>query len=167
VQETVVKAPGSVRRLSASVVVNDAAGPVDVQKVRDVVAAAIGYNPNREDQINVSSMAFDDSYQKKLAEEMAQADARAMEKERLYAYALAGGVLLAVLLTLVVLLIRRRRSAQRMTEEEVAMDEFIPVTAAELEQEQKAKDNKQKQIRDMANEHPEEIAEILKVWLKE
>lgn len=168
-QETVVKAPGSVKRLSAAIVVNDAAGPVDVQKVRDVVAAAIGYDQNRGDQINVSSMAFDDSYQKKVEAEMAQADASAKDKDRLYTYALAGGALLAVIMTLIALLLRRRRSAQRVVdgEEVVDEDELIPVKAMELDREQKARDDKQKQIRDMAKEKPEDVAEILKVWVKE
>jgi len=149
-------------------VVNDAAGPVDVQKVRDVVAAAIGYDQNRGDQINVSSMAFDDSYQKKVEAEMAQADGMAKEKDRLYTYALAGGALLAVILTLIALLLRRRRSAQRVVdEEEVDEDELVPVKAMELDREQKARDDKQKQIRDMAKEKPEDVAEIMKVWIKE
>lgn len=169
-QETVVKAPGSVKRLSAAVVVNDAAGPVDVQKVRDVVAAAIGYDQNRGDQINVSGMAFDDSYQKKVEAEMAQSEVKASEKERFYTYALAGGAMLTMILVLITLLLRRRRSAQRVVEneEEVEeLEELVPVKAMELEQEQKARDEKQKQIRDLAKEKPEEVAEILKVWIKE
>lgn len=165
-QETVVSAPGSVRRLSAAVVVNEAAGPVDVQKVREVVAAAIGYDPGRGDQINVSSMAFDNSLQAKVEAEMAQAEAKAREKERIYTYALAGGGLLALVLVLAALLIRRRRSAKRVVEEE-GEEELIPVRAVELEQEQKPKDDKQQKIRDLAREKPEDVAEILKVWIKE
>lgn len=165
-QETVVKAPGSVRRLSASVVLNDAAAPMDVQKVRDVVAAAIGYDQNRGDQINVSSMAFDDSYQKKVDAEMAQEAANAAGKDRLYTYALAGGALLAVILTLVVLFLRRRRSAQRVIAEEVE-EEIVPITAMKVDQEQKVSDDKQTRIRDMAEEKPADVAEILKVWLKD
>lgn len=166
IQETAVNAPGSVRRLSASVVVNEANVPVDVQKIRTVVGAAIGYDQNRGDQINVTSMVFDDSYQKKIEAEMAQADteAKAKEKERLYTYALAIGASLAVLATL---LLWRRRSAQRAIDEnEAVVEEFVPVKAMELDQEQESKDDKQKQIRDLSKERPDKIAEILKVWIR-
>lgn len=165
-QQTVVSAPGSVRRLSASVVLNDADTPVDVQKISNAVAAAIGYDQNRGDQINVTSMAFDDSYQKKVEDEMNKADAAAKGKERLYTYALAGGLLLAVL---AFLLLWRRRTAQRFIDEaeEDVVEEFVPVKAMELEQEQKPKDDKQQQLRDLSKDKPDEIAEILKVWLRE
>lgn len=165
IQENAVNAPGSVQRLSASVVVNEAETPVDVQKIRDVVGAAIGYDPGRGDQINVTSMAFDNSYQKKIEDEMAQADAAAKGKERLYTYALAGGVLLLVLLA--ALLLWRRRSAQRIIDEnEAVVEEFVPVKAMELDQEQESKSDKQKQIRDLSKERPDEIAEIIKVWIR-
>jgi flagellar M-ring protein FliF len=164
-QETVVNAPGSVRRLSASVVLNDADVPVDAQKISTAVGAAIGYNQNRGDQINVTSMAFDDSYQKKVEAEMAQSDAAAKGKERLYTYALAGGALLVVLAALLLL---RRRSAQRVIDEDVEIVEnIIPVKAMELEQEQKAKDDKQQLIRDLSKKKPDQIAEILKLWIRD
>jgi len=163
-QETVENAPGSVRRLSASVVVNEADVPVDVQKIRDVVGSAIGYDQNRGDQINVTSMAFDDSYQKKIEAEMAQYDAaaKAKEKERLYIYGLSG---LAVLVVLAAIILWRRRSAQRDEDEEL-VEELIPVKAIELDQEEKAKDDKKEQIRALSKEKPDEIAEILKVWIR-
>lgn len=164
-QETLVKAPGNVRRLSASVVVSEAAGPVDVQKVRDVVAAAIGYDAGRGDLINVSNMAFDNSQQEKFAAEMAQAEAKAREKERLYLYAAVGGAILLLLLALAAFFMLRGRTARRVAE--VRVEEFVPVKALEIEQEQKAKDDKQKQIRHIAKESPDDVAEILKVWIKD
>jgi len=165
-QETVVVAPGTVEKLSAAVVVNNANGPVDVQKVRDVVAAAIGYDQDRGDNIEVTEMAFDDSYQKQVAEQFAQADVQAGERERLYTYAAASAGALAVLLLLAFLL-KRRFSARRVSAAEEEEKEFMPVKAAEVDQEQKVRDETQLQIRDMAKNKPQEVAEILKVWLKE
>jgi flagellar M-ring protein FliF len=164
-QETVINAPGSVRRLSASVVVNEAEKPVNVQQVTALVEAAIGYNQERGDQINVTSMAFDDSYQKQIDEEMARLEAaeRAKERERLYAYAGAAGVALVVL----AVLLWRRRGAQRIIEQdEQVVEEFVPVNAVEIEREQKTRDDKQQQIREISKEKPDEVAEILKVWLR-
>lgn len=170
VQETMVAAPGRVKRLSAAVVVNDYPGSqVDVQKIKDAVAAAIGYDESRGDQISVSSMAFDDSLQKKLDAEEAQAKS-ARERERMIIYATVAAILLLLLLALlIVFIVRRRRSAQRLLEEEEEIDEtFIPVGVLEQESEQQEyKDDKQEQIRKLASEKPNDIAEILKLWLKD
>lgn len=163
VQETVVNAPGRVRRLSASVVVSESGGPVDTQKVKDLVAAAIGFDQSRGDQINVSNMVFDDTFQKKVGNEMAQIESEAKAKERVYTYAAIGGIVLAVLLF--ALIMWRRRSAQRIEAEEV--EEFIPIKEIEVEEIPVYKDDKQQKVRDMAKEKPEDIAELLKVWIKD
>lgn len=162
VQETVINAPGSVRRLSASVVVSESDGPVDTQKVQDVVAAAIGFDQSRGDQINVSSMVFDDTFQKKVGEELAQMEKEA-EAERLYTFALIGGIVLVALV--LALIIWRRRSAQRIDTAEG--EEFVPLTEVEVEEIPEYKDDKQQKVRDMAREKPQEIAELLKVWIKD
>ena len=169
VQETLVDAPGRVRRLSASVVVNDAGGPVDELTVRGIVEAAIGYDQNRGDQVNVTSMPFDDSYQKKVEAEMAQAEEKVREKERIYTYALVGVALLLMIAAVVVLLQKRR---QRVAEEVVEdSDEFISVREMEameaIEEEQKPKDDNQQKLRDIAKENPQDVAEIIKMWIKE
>jgi len=163
-QETVVKAPGGVRRLSAAVVLNEATVPADVQNVRDVVAAAIGYDQSRGDQINVSSMAFDDTYQKKVEAEMARAESEDRARERLFVYALAGAALLAAVLALILILLRRR-GVQRLDESE--QDEFMAVKDLEAEQPKEIREEKRDQIRDLAGKKPDEVAEILKLWIKE
>lgn len=165
-QETVVNAPGSVKRISASVVLNEQDIPVDVPKIENVVAAAIGYNQNRGDQIMVTSMAFDDSLQKKVDAEMAKLDAAAKEneKQRFYMYAAAGAAALIVLIVLVLLL--RRRSEERIIEHEIG-ETFIPVKDIRIEQEEPPKDDKQEKLKEMSKEKPDKIAEILKVWLRD
>ncbi len=169
IQETTVNAPGSVRRLSASVVVSESDLPVDIQKVTGAVAAAIGYNENRNDQINVSSMAFDDSL-KKAEEEKERAELDARQKARVFVYALAGGVALLILLGMLVFFIKKRRSAERVMDDmEEVGEEIVPVSAEELEQarEVAAREDKQKQIKDLAAKNPKDVADVLKVWLNE
>lgn len=167
-QETVVAEPGRVKRLSASVVVNDSAdNPADVTKVRDAVAAAIGYDEARGDQINVTSMAFDDSQQRQLAAEAAQARDASMRIWTIIA-CVAGAILLLALLALFVYWLRRRREARLQEEEEeviAAEESFIPV--GDLEPEVKMEDSKLEMLRRLAGERPEDIAEVLKVWLRD
>ncbi|MDF9409299.1 flagellar M-ring protein FliF [Pelotomaculum isophthalicicum JI] len=168
-QETLVAAPGRVKRLSAAVVVKDNAdSPVDVTKIKDAVAAAMGYDQSRGDQISVTSMAFDDSLQKKLDAEAAQ-EKSAKDRSRIYIIAaVAGIILLALLVLLVIYLVNRRRSAQAQFEEEQEIEEtFIPVGVLEAEPEHEIKDDKQEQIRKIATERPDDIAEIIKVWMRD
>lgn len=164
VQETIVNAPGSVRRLSASVVVSESDGPVDTQIVKDVVAAAIGFDQNRGDQINVSNMVFDDTYQKKVEDEMALAETKAKTKESIITYATIGGIGLAVIIVVIVFIVLRRRLAQRYDDEQ---ETLIPLKEMVVEEIPVYKDDKQQKVRDMAKEKPEDIAELLKVWIKE
>ncbi len=44
---------------------------------------------------------------------------------------------------------------------------FLPVKELEAIPEPDKKDDKQKQVRDMAEEKPQDVAELLKVWIKE
>jgi len=168
-QETMVAAPGRVKRLSAAVVVKDNVdNPADVQKIKDAVAAAIGYDQSRGDQISVTSMTFDDSLQKKLEAEAAQ-EKIAKERGRLIIFAAVAGILLLALLVLLVMyLLKRRRAAQGLINEEEEIEEaFIPVGVLEQQPEQELKDDKQEQIRKLAYEKPNDVAEILKLWLRE
>ena len=165
VQETIINAPGSVRRLSAAVVVSESDGPVDTQTVKDVVAAAIGFSQVRGDQINVSNMVFDDTYQKKVGDEMAQIETQAKTKERIYTYATIGGIVLASILVVVMFIMWRRRSAQRI--DSGGQEKFIPVKEMQVEEVPVYRDDKQQKVRDMAKDKPEDIAELLKVWIKE
>jgi flagellar M-ring protein FliF len=61
-QQTLVAAPGTLRRLSVAVVLNGNYSAPQLQQVQDMVAAAVGLQQNRGDQINVSAMPFDTSY---------------------------------------------------------------------------------------------------------
>ena len=164
-EETLINAPGSIIRLSASVVVNESDGVVDTQKVKNVVAAAIGFNQNRGDQINVSSMVFDDTYQKKVEDEMAQLETQASAKERLNTYIRIGSLASAAFLVLILSTIFWRRSALRV--DAIDRNGFIPVKDIEAGEFTVYRDDKQQRIRDMAKEKPEDIAELLKVWIKE
>jgi flagellar M-ring protein FliF len=164
-EETVVNVPGSIRRLSASVVVNESDGPVDTQKVKDVVAAAIGFKQDRGDQINVSSMIFDNTYQKKVENEMAQLETQAYADERFNTYVRIGSLASAAILVIILLTILWRHSAQRV--DTIDRNDFVQLKDIEAGEFTVYRDDKQQKIRDMAKEKPEDIAELLKVWIRE
>ncbi len=170
-QESVVEAPGSVKRLSASVVVNGNFPQSQLQQINNVVATAIGFDEARGDQITVSSMAFDDSLQREAEAAMAaeQARAEAAKRNLLIAAMAAGAFILLALLIAYIIMLRRRRAA-RLAEElaRQQQEEEIKVLREDepLEVVQRAR-SREDDIKDIAQENPEEVAEIIKLWMRE
>jgi flagellar M-ring protein FliF len=170
-EETVVRAPGSIRRLSVSVVLNGNYSQVQIQQIHDVVATAIGYKSNRGDQINVSSMAFDDSEKREIGAELAKQRAKEEQREKLVTYAVfaALGLVLAMLLWMYAASRLRRRAesaAELRRQQEEARKKALP-EAEEEKAEVPRISTRQDEIREIATLSPDEVAEILKIWIKE
>lgn len=180
-QETVVSAPGQVKRLSVAVVVNDNTDIIkDEAKIKDAVATAVGLNYARGDQISVTSQYFDDTVEKKAAADAAQAK---YARDRLNMYiliAVCAFLLLLLLILLIAYLVRRRR--RRREERFAAEQEEIEAAEALAAEEELAEgaamaelephipdpiESKQDMIRGMAKEKPSDIAEVLKLWLRD
>jgi flagellar M-ring protein FliF len=131
-----------------------------------MVAAAVGLQQNRGDQINVSAMPFDTSYLDQFREEGPPAPVVPAVLKKYWPAAAGAAGLLVLLLLLILFIRRRRRGYVEEIEEEVPQ---APVAAAyEPGPEQPAEQpSRTQRIREMARERPAEVAEILKLWLKE
>ncbi|MDI6710316.1 MAG: flagellar basal-body MS-ring/collar protein FliF [Bacillota bacterium] len=168
-QETIVQAPGVLRRLSTAVVVDGDLTPAKRQEIEQLVATAVGFNPERGDQVTISAMGFDNTYQKQLAEDEAKAAAAAKkaQEQRVLTYAIAGaaGLLLLIVFGLLFMLRRRRRAAMP------AVEGLAPGEPGEDEGPMKPPprrtDAQEEKMRELARERPQEVADIIKVWLKE
>ncbi|GAB6158028.1 flagellar basal-body MS-ring/collar protein FliF [Desulfotomaculum varum] len=165
---TVVQAPGRVVRISTSVVVDDSVKGLDENQVQRIVSAAIGFDQQRGDQITVASMPFDRS-QFDLGEETTAKAQQDKEKLYLTAAAAAGGLLL---LGLIIFLVRRRRrkKLQALTQAIQGLptaEDLPPDAAEEPAWEIPPPKDKQKQLKDLAEERPDDVASVLKVWLRE
>ncbi len=167
-KENVEKSIGSVKKLSASVVLNGNYSQAQIQQINDVVATAIGYQVERGDQINVSSMAFDDSELRAIGDEMAMASAME-EQKRLYAmYAAIGLGALLILAAIAIFVIRRRKSSKATAEELLLQESAVSELAAGEETEEvPVVVTKKDKIREVTESNPEEVAEVLKIWMKE
>lgn len=175
-QTRIVYAPGQIKRLSASVAVN---GPVDPQKedqIRQIVAAAVGYQPARGDQISVLSLAFDDSLRQKTEAEMAAAEAAERRRQQIRLYASLGAAGLGLLILLILILLFRRRRSVRVLEQipglRVPLDRVViteeQVAASEEERrEEMERRARQERMRELVRQHPEEVAQLLRAWLRE
>lgn len=167
--ETEIFAPGRLLRLHTAVVVNTKNGevtPMQVEQIRNTVAAAVGYQEERGDSIDVQGMNFDtsqwDALQKLLEEEEQQEQLRQYVR-----YGVLGLVGLLLVIILARFLAKRR-------EQTVEVDEMTPVLpdateeALPSEVETAAEEsNLNQQVRRLAEKDPEMAAFLIRAWLTE
>lgn len=170
----VISAPGEVKRMTASVVVDGNLDAATQKAVEDAVSNAIGFNSVRGDQISVLGMNFDPSL-KEAAQNQADAiNAEAKQKE-MKKYIIMGAIALAVLIIVIIILIRRRRKKLEDEYEDetqlldvVVGDEKEPDIFEPIEFETKnEKIYMENEIKKYATEKPEQVVEIIKSWLSE
>lgn len=183
VTERVVSAPGTVERLSVSVVVDrDAVARTDMLALQDTVSAAVGLDAARGDVVSVTQMPFDVGDAEAVAAELeAASEAAAAEgrQDMIWNAVLAGLVMLVVVITLVMGARRKKRS------EPVDLGLFAPVdddpdpvpaipapraealpAAPDPEAVQLAALSSQRdEVIDLVDREPAEVAELLRGWL--
>jgi flagellar M-ring protein FliF len=175
-----VVAPGSPKRISVGVFV-DNLQPQQVEAIKSAVTAAGGLDLNRGDQVDVENMPFDNT------KALANLKETQMEEHQNMIMTL-GKIGLLVLMAFGVLLFLRSllkpkkekryvETLEEGPEEPVMMPQVediitTDVTAEDLARAEAARDAKKreavrKEVFDMANKNPENIAQIIKKWLSE
>jgi flagellar M-ring protein FliF len=182
--ETVESAPGSLNRLTVSVVMDESvAGRLNQQQIESLVGNAVGLDTARGDAITVASMPFDTTAADQAAAEM-EAAREAESSAQMWSMIRTGGI--AAGIALVVLLVWLRSRRREEYEEEYEPLELSDDMLAELERlrvssvrEVSEVDNRaleleaaerQKvrgEISTMVSERPDEVAAMLRGWLTE
>lgn len=163
--EVRVVAPGAVKQLSLSVVLDGEMDPLRQQEIADLVSSAAGLQPERGDQLTVTSMPFDRSWAKNQEEEMA-----AEQRRKWILYGLAGVLFLGGLV-IAILLIKRQREKKSTVDylagPRLTVEEALQAQEPELSEEEKERAQIIEQIQRQVREHPEQAAQLLKAWLSE
>jgi flagellar M-ring protein FliF len=188
VQKT-VRAPGSVSRLSVSVVLDDDPNnpnPALRQSVTDAMTAAAGIDPNRGDILTVTSLAF--NRDELLATQTAMADAA--QKEQLMSYLHLAALVIGPVLMLVALffILGRRRKRTALATAALALNaaqpklievtELAPPTAARAAKlaaangqaigtEDPQKLYVREQIQMLGKSNPATVAQLIQTWMDE
>lgn len=173
-EQTTVKATGGLKRLSVSVVVDGDYTQNRLDAIQQVVAAAVGYDANRGDQLTVSSMAFDTDLLSAFNEPAVDQPNTSKDTLLSAGYLLPAGVIAVLLVLLAAFILFRRRARRRreMLMQLEAEEEGQLRLAQEQEQDdtivfEEPKPGPRAKVQDMAKEKPGVIAEILKIWLRE
>jgi flagellar M-ring protein FliF len=185
ISETRKSAPGAVRKLNVSVLVDSkTAGAIDTADIERMVAAAVGLDNARGDTMAVTALPFDESATDAAAKAEAEA-AAATQKEQFVSMAKTGGMVLAILI-LVFMAWRASRKSKRskLTPEELAElaemqaaleaaeakaiganDGALALEAAPVDDGAEEREARQKEISEMVANQPDEVAQLLRGWL--
>lgn len=165
--EQQIIARSEIKKLNVSVVVNRELEQAEHDKVFSLVAAAIGYESLRGDQLTVLGMEFDKSLENEYQEMLQYRNA---ERTRtLIIYGVAG----LIGLILLWLVFRRTRNAPIAQTKGSnintiigdAMEEMAPTITHELTPEEKARKQMRQELSDLVSKRPEDVAQLLKTWL--
>jgi flagellar M-ring protein FliF len=149
--------------------------PEEMRKYEDIVKGAIGYNPLRKDRIVVQNIMFDRT------EEFTLEDAYLKRREQMRKTLLSALIALFAIfiVTLAYRAIAREMARRkRLREEELARQQQLMREAAlrsaeaegvevELSPEERARLEMQENVMNIAREHPEEVAKLIRTWLAE
>lgn len=170
--EREVFAPGTIENLSVSVMVNENLPEEELPLLEEAIQAAVNFDADRGDTINVASMAFDSG----LEEEMAQLREQQLEAENRQRLIYAGLIIGVLIIGFIMVLIIRRRSrkeslaAGQGTRVDMTVsdeDEDVELPGHELTEEEKKVRKMKSELDDMVGDQPEQVAELLKSWLLE
>jgi len=185
VTETRKSAPGNVRRLSVSVLLDaTTAQGVDNAQVQQLVSSAVGLDTKRGDTMAVTALPFDTSDAEQAKQSLAAAG-KAEQQQQYFSMAKTGAMVLAVLILLFMAwrASRRAKKRSRLTDAELAQLEemraaleaqqtraiepggALALPAPEVDVEAEERDARQREIVQMVEKQPEEVAQLLRGWL--
>ncbi|KUK59040.1 MAG: Flagellar M-ring protein [Synergistales bacterium 53_16] len=161
IQEEISETPGSVKRMTASVVINGNEASVPVEELYSSVAAALGLDENRGDRLTLSFMPFAVSAMEGFADFETAGAGIFGRLPWILAAAVAGGAL--------IFLLWRRRAKRRRSPEEARLEtEGTRPKAPDLFNVQKDEvELLEEQLGLYAQSNPEDVAAIILQWLEE
>jgi flagellar M-ring protein FliF len=184
VEQKVVKAPGTVKRLTASIVIDGNVNAATKTAIQNLAISAIGYDAKRGDTISVEGIPFDTTAQNNAKKDLAamnQAAAQA-QKTKLYTMIGIGAAALLGLLLLFFFLRRRKNNEEELLGEKIQSqgidviigdDNNLDTTrehpkfkSIEFDQENE-RTHVENEIKQYAKDKPEQVADIIKSWLAE
>ncbi len=189
--ETVtIKAPGEVKRMTVSVVVDGTLSQDEKTSIQDIVAACTGYKESRGDIINVAAYTFNTDL-----EDKAQQDLEEMKKEeekraqiRMYTYIGAGALTLIILIIVLSILASKRMKKNMQKKMKVATgipggsfdavigdDQIItsqvvpqqPTVYNPVLEDSEVNMTLDKEIKAYASRKPDQAIDVIKSWLAE
>ncbi len=176
VSSTTVRAPGSVERLSVSVVLDESISPAQEAAITSAVAAAVGLDQTRGDQLSVTRLPFDES----VVNDLVGVAGNGLESYLSYLKLLLPILAIVLGFILVMLLLRslsKRQFAFLPTPMQPQLASgFAPGVAAlaalpngqeNLPALQQASDPHEERVLKLAEANPRAVANVVQTWMRE
>lgn len=175
-EKKIIKAPGSIKKISTSVLLNGEIDDATRTSITNLVIGAIGYDKKRQDSISVEAMNFDKSIQNKAKKDVQDME-RMQQKEKLkkkIMLSTLGTIILIVLIIIFIIHSKKKKQLEYELHEKQQLDMVIGDNIKPKEtfepinfEEENEKTHIEKEIMNYANDKPDQVAEIVKSWLTE
>lgn len=174
-ENKVITAPGEVKRVTASVIVDGKLDTATQDAIKNIVSSAIGFDQTRGDEINVLGMSFDQTEKLELQKQLDQIKAEEEKAQKLTMYKTIGiiaGSIIGAIIVLVIILKKFRKPKEEkeahlldvMVGEELEPKEIEKFEPIDFEVNNQ-KTHIENEIKRYATEKPEQVAEVVKSWL--
>jgi flagellar M-ring protein FliF len=189
VTETRQAAPGSIKRLGIAVLLDsNVAASANTAKIQSLVQSAAALDSTRGDTLAVSSLPFDTSAATAAAKELAASQAATNQAQLMSTIKNGAAIgVIALLMIIAAIASRRNRKKQQRTvlttAERLQLEEMQAALARERQRELDAANGqlalesglpigpdlaaRQKDIAEMIERQPEEVAQLLRSWLSD
>lgn len=189
VTETRDSAPGAIRRMGIAVLLDSSIpASANTAKIQTLVQSAAALDATRGDTLAVTSLPFDTTAAKEAAKELAASQAAAKQAELMSTIKSGAAVgLIALLMLIAAFVSRRNRKKQQRTtltpSERLQLEEMQAALERERVRELEAanapqaaleagparsgpdKETRQREIAEMVERQPEDVAQLLRSWL--
>ncbi|MBC2582126.1 flagellar basal-body MS-ring/collar protein FliF [Clostridium sp. DJ247] len=180
VKQQTIKAPGAVKRLTASVALDGNVDAATKAAINNLVVSAIGYDTTRGDSISVEGIPFDTTLKDNAKNDLDAMNKAADQAQRNKLYAIIGAIALVLIIALLIFIWRRRKNREDDLLEQDIQPQGIDVIIDDNEEtakhpkfkpidldEENEKTHLENEIKKYAKEKPEQVADIVKSWLAE
>ena len=174
-EDVMIKAPGNIKKITTSVVLDGNLDENTRTSVNNLVAKAIGYTEERGDSISVEGIFFNSESKKELEKQLLDIEKanKLAEKKALYTRIAYGALAIILFIIFLFVISRSRKNTKSMPQgintiigEDISpknQEIFAPI---EFEVNDK-KSHMEKEVKKYAVEKPEQVADIIKSWLTE
>jgi len=170
----VISAPGEVKRLTASVLIDANLDAATQERIQKAIENAIGFDSTRGDQVSVLGIAFDTTADEEMQQQIDEMnkEIEVQNRNRLIVIGSIAGLVILIGLFLLIRRIRKKKKAENEQLLDTLIDDSLipkePEVFTPIDFEvQNQKSHLEKEIKKYATEKPEQVVDIIKSWLAE
>lgn len=182
VEQKTIKAPGSVKRLTASVALDGNVDDATKTSIKNLATSAIGYDDKRGDTISIEGIPFDTTSKDKAKKDLDAMNKATDQAAKNKMYAIFG-IIAAVIIgavTAIILWRRKRRDEEDLFDDELNSKGIDVIVGDEMDntkqqpkfkpvelETQNEQTHVENEIKKYAKDKPEQVADIIKSWIAE